>query len=82
MRSGRRHQDAHSTPCMLSIVKPIDVSPEASLQSFWLSKGDFFGICVAGYPEAHPDTIVDDPVQMEKNYWENIAYLKQKVWVG
>ena len=42
--------------------------------------GDYFGISVAGYPEAHPDTIVDDPVQMEKNYWENIAYLKQKVW--
>ncbi len=41
--------------------------------------GDYFGICVAGYPEAHPDTIVDDPVQMEKNYWENIQYLKQKV---
>ena len=41
--------------------------------------GDYFGICVAGYPEAHPDTIVDDPVQMDKNYWENIAYLKQKV---
>lgn len=33
---------------------------------------------MAGYPEAHPDTIVEDPVQMEKNYWENIQYLKQK----
>lgn len=41
--------------------------------------GDFFGICVAGYPEAHPDTIVDEPEQMEKNYWENIDYLKKKV---
>lgn len=41
--------------------------------------GDHFGICVAGYPEAHPDTIVEDPVEMEKNYWANIEYLKQKV---
>lgn len=41
--------------------------------------GDYFGICVAGYPEAHPDTIVEDPVEMEKNYWANIEYLKQKV---
>mmetsp|Transcript_20987 Transcript_20987/g.45966 ORF Transcript_20987/g.45966 Transcript_20987/m.45966 type:complete len:596 (-) Transcript_20987:433-2220(-) len=44
--------------------------------------GDYFGICVAGYPEAHPDTIVDDPEQMEKNYWANIDYLKQKVEAG
>jgi 5,10-methylenetetrahydrofolate reductase len=41
--------------------------------------GDYFGITVAGYPEAHPDTIVDDKEQMEKNYWENIDYLKKKV---
>jgi methylenetetrahydrofolate reductase (NADPH) len=27
--------------------------------------GDWFGIGVAGYPEAHPDKIVDDPVQMK-----------------
>jgi hypothetical protein len=27
--------------------------------------GDFFGIGVAGYPEAHPDSIVDDPEQMK-----------------
>lgn len=44
--------------------------------------GDHFGICVAGYPEAHPDTIVEDPVEMEKNYWANIEYLKQKVGHG
>lgn len=44
--------------------------------------GDYFGICVSGYPEAHPDTIVDDPVEMDKNYWENIAYLKKKVWTS
>ncbi|GIL46045.1 hypothetical protein Vafri_3133 [Volvox africanus] len=44
--------------------------------------GDLFGICVAGYPEAHPDGIVDDPEQMQKNYWGDIAYLKQKVDAG
>jgi methylenetetrahydrofolate reductase (NADPH) len=44
--------------------------------------GDYFGICVSGYPEAHPDSITDDPVQMEKSYWENIEYLKQKVEAG
>lgn len=27
--------------------------------------GDYFGIGVAGYPEAHPDSIVDDPEQMK-----------------
>lgn len=41
--------------------------------------GDYFGIGVAGYPEAHPDYIVDDPEQMKKNYWESLAFLKQKV---
>ncbi|KAG2491425.1 hypothetical protein HYH03_010213 [Edaphochlamys debaryana] len=44
--------------------------------------GDYFGICVAGYPEAHPDGIVDDPEQMQKNYWADIAYLKEKVEAG
>ena len=27
--------------------------------------GDYFGIGVAGYPEAHPDRIVDDPEEMK-----------------
>ena len=44
--------------------------------------GSEFGICVAGYPEAHPDFIVDDPEEMEQNYWKNIAYLKEKVDAG
>jgi methylenetetrahydrofolate reductase (NADPH) len=44
--------------------------------------GDFFSIAVAGYPEAHPETIVDDPVEMEKNYWSNIKYLKEKIDAG
>ena len=41
--------------------------------------GDYFGIAVAGYPEAHPDRIVSDPEEMKKNYWADIHYLKQKV---
>lgn len=43
--------------------------------------GDYFGIGVAGYPEAHPDYIVDDEEAMKKNYWESLEYLKQKVGV-
>jgi hypothetical protein len=34
---------------------------------------------VSGYPEAHPDAITDDPAEMERAYWADIAYLKQKV---
>lgn len=41
--------------------------------------GDHFGIAVAGYPEAHPDCIVPDPAEMDKAYWGDIHYLKQKV---
>ena len=26
--------------------------------------GDYFGICVSGYPEAHPDSIVDSGEQV------------------
>lgn len=44
--------------------------------------GDYFGICVSGYPEAHPDKIVDDPEEMKKNYWADIDYLKAKVEAG
>ena len=44
--------------------------------------GDYFGVTVAGYPEAHPDSIVDDAAQMAKNYADNLAYLKQKVDAG
>jgi methylenetetrahydrofolate reductase (NADPH) len=34
--------------------------------------GDYFGICVAGYPEGHPDS----------NYDDDLKYLKQKVDAG
>ncbi|KAK9842600.1 hypothetical protein WJX81_008347 [Elliptochloris bilobata] len=44
--------------------------------------GDTFGICVAGYPEAHPDVIVDDPERMKENYWKDVHYLKEKIDAG
>ena len=44
--------------------------------------GDYFGIGVAGYPEAHPDAIVDDPERMAANYAADVAYLKRKVDAG
>ncbi|CAD7703090.1 unnamed protein product [Ostreobium quekettii] len=44
--------------------------------------GDYFGIGIAGYPEAHPDSIVDDEEKMKENYWRDIHYLKQKVDAG
>jgi methylenetetrahydrofolate reductase (NADPH) len=44
--------------------------------------GDAFGIAVAGYPEAHPDAIVDDPAAMEAAYARDLAYLKEKVDAG
>lgn len=44
--------------------------------------GDYFGITVAGYPEAHPDKIVEDKEEMEKNYRADLDYLKLKVEAG
>lgn len=41
--------------------------------------GDYFGITVAGYPEAHPEVITDDAEEMEKAYQEDLQYLKRKV---
>lgn len=35
-----------------------------------------------GYPEAHPDSIVDDPEEFKDNYWRDIHYLKQKIDAG
>ena len=44
--------------------------------------GDWFGIAVAGYPEAHPDVIVENEEDMKKNYWNDIHYLRSKVHAG
>lgn len=41
--------------------------------------GDYFGITVAGYPEAHPEVISDDPKAMEEAYQSDLQYLKKKV---
>lgn len=52
------------------------------LHCWCLCAGDHFGIGVSGYPEAHPDAIVEDKEQMEKNYWSDIHYLKEKLDAG
>lgn len=44
--------------------------------------GDYFGIGCAGYPEAHPDVISEDPEEMSKNYHADLLYLKKKVDAG
>lgn len=41
--------------------------------------GDYFGITVAGYPEAHPEVISEDPKAMEEAYQNDLQYLKKKV---
>ncbi|KAH1046971.1 hypothetical protein J1N35_037755 [Gossypium stocksii] len=44
--------------------------------------GDYFGITVAGYPEAHPDAIGNDGVATPEAYQNDLAYLKRKVDAG
>ncbi|KAF3792910.1 putative methylenetetrahydrofolate reductase [Nymphaea thermarum] len=44
--------------------------------------GDYFGITVAGYPEAHPDMITSDGGVSEEGYQSDLAYLKRKVDAG
>lgn len=44
--------------------------------------GDWFCIAVAGYPEAHPDVIVEDEAGMATNYESDLDYLKRKVEAG
>ncbi|KAJ6815000.1 putative methylenetetrahydrofolate reductase [Iris pallida] len=45
--------------------------------------GDYFGITVAGYPEAHPSQIPDGSEEAtEEGYESDLAYLKQKVDAG
>jgi len=44
--------------------------------------GDYFGIAVAGYPEAHPDAISQDAQEQDAAYWKDIHYLKEKVRPG
>ncbi|GLT66065.1 hypothetical protein SLA2020_384580 [Shorea laevis] len=44
--------------------------------------GDYFGITVAGYPEAHPDAIGSDGVASSEAYQKDLEYLKRKVDAG
>lgn len=44
--------------------------------------GDYFGITVAGYPEAHPDVIQSGGEATAESYKNDLAYLKKKVDAG
>ncbi|KAI4295291.1 hypothetical protein L6164_035352 [Bauhinia variegata] len=44
--------------------------------------GDYFGITVAGYPEAHPDAIGSDSLATPEAYQNDLEYLKSKVDAG
>ncbi|KAK9672132.1 hypothetical protein RND81_12G079000 [Saponaria officinalis] len=44
--------------------------------------GDYFGITVAGYPEAHPDAIEANGLATAESYANDLAYLKRKVDAG
>lgn len=44
--------------------------------------GDYFGITVAGYPEAHPDVIPANGIATKEIYENDLAYLKKKVDAG
>lgn len=44
--------------------------------------GDYFGVTVAGYPEAHPDVIGADGLATPEGYANDLAYLKKKVDAG
>eukprot|EP00252_Welwitschia_mirabilis_P015367 TRINITY_DN3377_c0_g1_i3.p1 TRINITY_DN3377_c0_g1~~TRINITY_DN3377_c0_g1_i3.p1 ORF type:complete len:639 (+),score=114.53 TRINITY_DN3377_c0_g1_i3:244-1917(+) len=43
---------------------------------------DYFGITVAGYPEAHPDVITSEAGATEEAYQQDLEYLKSKVDAG
>ena len=44
--------------------------------------GDFFSICVAGYPEGHPDVIPKDGKCSEEDMKKELDYLKAKIDAG
>jgi methylenetetrahydrofolate reductase (NADPH) len=57
--------------CALDLVKYIRAN-----------YGDYFSICVAGYPEGHPDVIPKEGLTEEEDMKKEIAYLKQKIDAG
>lgn len=44
--------------------------------------GDYFGITVAGYPEAHPDAMTTPDGATEEAYRKDLEYLKSKMDAG
>ncbi|CAF1872641.1 hypothetical protein F2Q70_00028823 [Brassica cretica] len=44
--------------------------------------GDYFGVAVAGYPEAHPDVIGENGLASKEAYQSDLEYLKKKVDAG
>ncbi|KAM7255490.1 hypothetical protein ACFE04_008388 [Oxalis oulophora] len=44
--------------------------------------GDYFGITVAGYPEAHPDVIGPEGVASPEDYKNDLLHLKKKIDAG
>ena len=75
--------DAITTPnssiCQVCQVKVGNVLCSSLLLVCRSNYGDYFGITVAGYPEAHPEVITDDAKEMEKAYQSDLQYLKEKV---
>jgi len=62
-------QVAGGYACALDLVKHIRAK-----------YGDHFGVAVAGYPEGHPDGIVEgDAAATDANYRKGLVYLKEKV---
>eukprot|EP00898_Chlorokybus_atmophyticus_P001234 jgi/Chlat1/2110/Chrsp17S02699 len=57
--------------CALDLVKYIRAE-----------HGDYFGITVAGYPEAHPDSIGESGEASQEAYQKDLHYLKQKIDAG
>ncbi|KAK8955911.1 hypothetical protein KSP40_PGU002246 [Platanthera guangdongensis] len=57
--------------CALDLVKHIRAK-----------YGDYFGITVAGYPEAHPDMIQGEVGATLEAYSNDLAYVKRKVDAG
>ncbi|KAM7266338.1 hypothetical protein ACFE04_004235 [Oxalis oulophora] len=68
---GDKPRTAGGYECALDLVKHIR-----------LKYDDYFGITVAGYPEAHPDSIGPNGVASPEAYQNDLAYLKSKFAAG
>ncbi|KAJ1689569.1 hypothetical protein LUZ63_013724 [Rhynchospora breviuscula] len=64
-------------------VKGVPVCGLDLVEHIRLRHGDFFGLAVAGYPEAHPSKILEgSDVATKEGYEEDLVYLKKKVDAG